>query len=139
MSRIMCFDYGTKRVGIAVTDSLQLIATALCTVHPNEIETFMDNYLKTEEVSEFVVGLPKHADGSLNEVERYIKGFVKRLNTKFPHIPVLRIDERYTSKIAQQSLLMSGLKKKDRKNKALVDQTSAVIMLQNYMKANKNI
>jgi len=129
----MCFDYGTKRTGIAVTDNLQMIATGLCTLHPDNIEAYLQSYFKTETVNLFVIGLPKKLDNSVNDVERYIKGFIKKLNTIFPHIPIERIDERFTSSMAQQSMLQGGLKKNDRQNKALVDQISATIMLQNYL------
>jgi putative Holliday junction resolvase len=133
MPRIMCFDYGTKRTGIAVTDNLQMIATGLCTLHPDNIEAYLQSYFIKETVNLFVIGLPKKLDNSVNDVERYIKGFIKKLNTIFPHIPIERIDERFTSSMAQQSMLQGGLKKNDRQNKALVDQISATIMLQNYL------
>jgi len=136
----MCFDYGTKRVGIAVTDNLQMIATGLCTLHPDEIESFIQNYCKTETVELFLIGLPKKLDNTVNDVERYIKGFIKKLNSTFPEIPVARIDERFTSAMAQQSMLQGGLKKNDRQNKALVDQISATLMLQNYLsQPHKNL
>ena len=133
MPRIMCFDYGTKRIGIAVTDNLQMIATGLCTLHPDNIEAYLQSYFIKETVNLFLIGLPKKLDNSVNDVERYIKGFIKKLNTIFPHIPIERIDERFTSSMAQQSMLQGGLKKNDRQNKALVDQISATIMLQNYL------
>lgn len=133
MPRIMCFDYGTKRVGIAVTDNLQLIATGLCTLHPDKIEAYLLEYIKTEVVELFLIGLPKNLDNSLNDIERYIKGFIKKLKHTFPQIPVERIDERFTSAIAQQTMLQGGLKKTDRQNKALVDQISATLMLQQYL------
>jgi len=129
----MCFDYGTKRVGIAVTDNLQMIATGLCTLHPDKIEEYLQSYCKTETVELFLIGLPKKLDNTVNDVERYIKGFIKKLNSNFPEIPIARIDERFTSSIAQHTMLQGGLKKNDRQNKALVDQISATIMLQNYL------
>lgn len=133
MPRIMCFDYGTKRVGIAVTDNLQIIATGLCTVHPDKVAEYLETYLKTETVELFLIGLPKKLDNTVNELERYIKGFIKKLNSSFPQIPTQRIDERFTSFMAQQTIVQSGLKKNDRQNKDLVDQISATIMLQNYL------
>ena len=133
MSRIMCFDYGTKRIGIAVTDNLQMIATGLCTLHPDQIEAFLETYFKTETVSIFLIGLPKKLDNTINDVERYIKGFIKKLQSNYPHIPIERIDERFTSSLAQQTMMLGGLKKQDRKDKALVDQISATIMLQNFI------
>ena len=133
MPRIMCFDYGTKRVGIAVTDNLKMIATGLCTLHPDKIDPYLQGYFKTEVVELFLIGLPKNLDNSLNDVERYIKGFIKKLKNSFPQIPVERIDERFTSAIAQQTMLQGGLKKTDRQDKALVDQISATLMLQQYL------
>jgi putative Holliday junction resolvase len=136
----MCFDYGTKRVGIAVTDNLQMIATGLCTLHPDIIDDYLKTYFATETVELFLIGLPKQLDNSINEVERYIKGFVKKLQKLYPHIPIERIDERFTSAMAQQTMLDGGLNKKDRQNKALVDQISATIMLQNYLiQPSKNL
>ena len=136
----MCFDYGTKRVGIAVTDNLQMIATGLCTLHPDKIEEYLQSYCKTETVALFLIGLPKKLDNTVNDVERYIKGFIKKLNSTFPETPVARIDERFTSSVAQQTMLQGGLKKNDRQNKALVDQISATIMLQNYLsQPHKNL
>jgi putative holliday junction resolvase len=140
MPRIMCFDYGTKRIGIAVTDNLQMIATGLCTLHPDKIEEYLQSYFKTETVELFLIGLPKKLDNTVNDVERYIKGFIKKLNSTFPEIPVARIDERFTSSIAQLTMLQGGLKKNDRQNKALVDQISATLMLQNYLsQPHKNL
>lgn len=136
MPRIMCFDYGTKRVGIAVTDNLKMIASGLCTIHPDKVEEFLQTYFKTEVVELFVVGLPKKLDNTVNEVERYIKGFIKKIQSQYPQIPVERIDERFTSSIAQQSIIQSGLGKQARQNKALVDQISATLMLQNYLNQN---
>ncbi|HRG58111.1 MAG TPA: Holliday junction resolvase RuvX [Bacteroidia bacterium] len=138
MPRIMCFDYGTKRVGIAVTDNLQMIASGLCTIHPDKVEEFLHTYFKTEVVELFVVGLPKKLDNTVNEVERYIKGFIKKIQIQFPQIPIERIDERFTSSIAQQSMLQGGLGKQARQNKALVDQISATLLLQNYLNQNIN-
>ena len=138
MARIMCFDYGTKRVGIAVTDNLKMIATGLGTLHPNEIDAYLQTYFKTETIELFLIGLPKKLDNTVNDVERYIKGFIKKLNTHFPHIPIVRIDERFTSSMAQQTMLQGGFKKNVRQNKALVDQISATIMLQNFLNQPEN-
>lgn len=140
MPRIMCFDYGTKRIGIAVTDNLQMIATGLCTIHPDKVEELLQTYFKTETVELFLIGLPKKLDNTVNDVERYIKGFIKKLQAVYPHIPIARIDERFTSTIAQQSMLQGGLKKNERQNKALVDQISATLMLQSYLnQPSKNL
>ncbi|MCC6251337.1 MAG: Holliday junction resolvase RuvX [Bacteroidia bacterium] len=134
MSRIMCFDYGTKRVGIAVSDPMQMIAGALCTLHPDKVLDFIIDYKRSETISCFVVGLPKNLDNSINEVERYIKGFIKKLNQNFPNIPVERIDERFTSVMAQKSMVMGGIKKSQRQEKGNTDQISATILLQDYLR-----
>lgn len=134
MPRIIAIDYGTKRVGLAVTDELKIIATALDTVPSHTVLDYLKKYCIENEVETFVLGLPKQMDGSSSESERYIQGFQNSLRKNFPTIPIVRYDERFTSKIASQSLLDSGLKKKDRKNKGLLDSVSAVLILQDYLK-----
>lgn len=131
--RIMAFDYGTKRIGIAVTDPLQLIATGLDTVHPKDIQEYLKKYLDGEVVSEFVVGEPKQMDGSDSQSAPHVKGFVNYLRKTYPNIPVRRIDERFTSKMASAVVAQSGLKKSDRQNKARLDTISATIILQSYL------
>lgn len=133
MARIMAFDYGTKRIGIAVTDSLQLIATGLDTIHPKDIMAYLKKYLQTEQVETFVVGEPKRMDGTPSQSEMHIKGFIKQLKKEFPNIPTERIDERFSSKMASAAIAQSGLKKSDRQNKERVDTISATIILQSYM------
>ena len=133
MSRIMAIDYGTKRVGLAVTDPQQLIATGLDTVHAKDVFSYLKNYTSKEMVSCFVVGEPKQLSAEDSQVKIHIDRFINRLKKNFPGIPVERYDERFTSRMASKTLLMSGLKKKDRQNKALVDMTSAIIILQSYM------
>jgi len=132
----MAFDYGTKRIGIAVTDPLQIIATALTTIHPNESLTFIKNYIQTEAVEKFIVGSPLQMDGSPSESAPHVNGFVKSLRKNFPDIPVVTIDERFTSKMASAVIAQSGLKKAKRQQKSLVDQISAVIILQSYMESS---
>ena len=129
----MCFDYGTKRVGIAVTDPLQLIASGLCAVHPNDVIQYIQEYHSKEPINLFLIGLPKKLDNTLNDVERYIKGFVKKLAIAFPAIPQERVDERFTSSLAQYAINNSGLKQKSRQEKSLTDMVSATIMLQDYL------
>lgn len=129
----MAFDYGTKRVGIAVTDPLQIIATGLTTVHTEKVFGFLENYLQEQEVSLFVVGDPKQMDGSPSETAGQVNGFVKRLRRKFPSIPVERMDERFTSKMAGRAILEAGAKKATRRNKELVDKVSATIILQDWL------
>lgn len=133
MTRILAFDYGVKRTGIAVTDELQLIASGLTTVETPKLFSFLTSYLKQEKVSVFVVGEPKQMNNTPSEIEVYIKKFIQKLNTTFPKIPVIRVDERFTSKIAYQSMVSTKLKKKHKHNKALVDEISATLILQSYL------
>ncbi|MBP1646472.1 MAG: putative Holliday junction resolvase [Bacteroidetes bacterium] len=129
----MAIDYGSKRVGLAVSDTQRIIATSLTTVETKKIFEFLDDYLKKEEVDEFVVGLAKQMDNTLSESSVYIEPFVLELAKKYPDKKIVRIDERFTSKIASRAILDSGARKKQRQNKALVDTVSAVIILQSYM------
>ncbi len=131
--RVMAFDYGTKRIGIAVTDPLQMIATGLETVHPNLIVEYLKKYLQTEQVETFVVGEPKQMDNTPSQSAIHVKGFVSLLKRTFPEIPVQMLDERFTSKMASAAILAGGVKKAGRQNKALVDTVSAVILLQFWM------
>lgn len=133
--RLMAFDYGTKRIGVAVTDPLQIIATALTTVHPLDIWTFLIDYLQTEQVETFVVGKPRQLDGSDSESASHVVGFVRKLKKTYPNIPIVEIDERFTSKMASAAIAQSGKKKKDRQQKGLVDTVSATIILQSYMES----
>jgi len=135
MARIMAIDYGTKRVGIAVTDPNRIIATGLDTVHSKDIIDFLKKYFLREEVDCIVVGEPKQMNAKDSESAVHVNQFVKQLTKTFPSIAVKRFDERFTSIMAKQAILMSGVKKKDRQNKALVDMTSAVIILQSYMES----
>lgn len=133
MARLLAFDYGTKRTGIAVTDDLQIIASGLTTVDTRNIFSFLMEYLKNETVELFIVGEPKQMNNKPSESEQHIKVFIEKLASTFPKIPIKRVDERFTSKLAFQSMLDSGLKKKQRQNKALIDEISATIILQTYM------
>lgn len=133
MPRLLAFDFGTKRLGIAVTDPMQLFATGLTTIHPKDAIVFLKNYLLTEQVETFIVGEPKQMDGTPSQSAPQVKGFVTILNKTFPDIPVEMIDERFTSKMASAVIAQSGLKKSDRQNKALVDTISATIILQSYL------
>jgi len=129
----MAIDYGQKRVGLAVTDEAQIIATALDTVHVKDIFQYLKQYLKKENVSSFVVGEPKQLNNKPSESVRFVDPFVKKLRKEFPLINVERYDERFTSKMAFQSMIDMGMKKKDRRDKANIDKISAVILLQSYM------
>ena len=133
MARILAFDFGKARTGIAVTDDLQIIASGLTTVQTKTIFTFLDNYLKSENVELFLVGEPKQMNNQPSESEVLITPFLKKLQNKYPKIPVERIDERFTSKMAFQTMIDSGLNKKQRRNKDLVDEISATIILQTYL------
>ena len=129
----MAFDYGTKRVGVAVTDPLQLIATALETVHARDIQDYVKAYVSREAVGAFVVGMPRQLDGSASESAQHVRGFVRSLRRAFPAIPVETIDERFTSKMASASIAQSGMTKKKRQDKSLIDSVSAVLILQSYL------
>lgn len=133
MARILAIDYGQKRTGIAISDELQIIASGLTTVYTKELIDFLSNYMRIEKVELILVGEPKQKDGSASESEVLIGPFLKQLDNKFPDIPVKRVDERFTSKMAFQSMIDGGLKKKQRQNKALVDEISATIILQDYL------
>lgn len=133
MPRILAIDYGKIRTGIAVTDELQIIASGLTTVATSDLISFLKEYTSKEHVELFLVGEPKQMDNSPSESEVLIIDFLKKLSKVFPNMPVTRVDERFTSKMAFQTMIDSGLKKKQRKNKALVDEISATIILQSYL------
>ena len=133
MARLMASDYGSKRVVIAVTDPMQIIATGLTTVHSKDLIDFLKTYTSKEEVECIVVGEPKQMNNEPSESARFIEPFVVHLKRTFPTIKVERMDERFTSKMAFQTMIDSGLKKKARQNKELVDEISATIILQSYM------
>ena len=136
MAKALGIDYGKKRVGIAISDSVQIIATALTTIDTPNIFTFLKDLLEKEEIDCFVVGEPKNLDGTPTDSTVITKEFVAKLSKKYPHISIKRIDERFTSKIAKQSILDAGIKKMKRRDKALVDKVSAAIILQSYLDAN---
>lgn len=131
--RILAFDYGTKRIGIAVTDPLQIIATGLDTIHPKDIVEYLKNYLSRESVELFVIGEPLQMDGTPSQSAPHIKGFITILKKHFPEIPIERIDERFTSKMASAVVAQSGFKRSDRKDKSRLDTISATIILQTYL------
>jgi len=133
LSRVLAIDFGLKRTGIAVTDPLQIIASGLTTVNTKDIYNFLKTYVKQEPVECFVIGLPKQMDGTNSESEVHIQKFIKVLEVEFPEIPVKRVDERFTSKMAVNAMIESGLKKSKRRNKAMVDEISATIILQTYL------
>jgi len=136
LGRILAIDYGRKRVGLAVTDPLQMIANSLTTVHAKDIWTFLSDYLTKETVDCIVVGYPKQMNNQASEAVRYINPFLKRLQKLYPGMDIQLVDERFTSKMAHQTMIDAGLKKKSRQNKALVDSISATIILQSYLEQN---
>lgn len=135
MGRILAIDYGQKRVGLAVTDALQISANGLDTVLVHEVLDYLERYTQKEEVEKFVIGLPKQMNGQDSDSMQYIRPFVTGLQRKFPHIELVYVDERFTSVLAHKTMLEAGLKKKDRQNKELVDKISATIILQSYLES----
>ena len=133
MPRILCIDYGKKRTGIAVTDPLQIIATGLTTVDSHELISFLKKYFQQEEVELIVIGEPKNLDDSDTHATPLVNAIIKKLEKEFPKIPIKKVDERFTSKMAKQAMIDMGMKKKDRRNKRTVDEIAATIMLQEYM------
>ncbi len=136
MSRILAIDYGQKRTGIAVTDTLQMIANGLATVETKELEKFIVDYVAKEDVSVIVVGKPTQMNGEDSENMKRIEPFFSRLKKLFPEKEITYYDERFTSVLAHQTMLQSGIGKKARQNKALVDKISATIILEDYMQRN---
>ena len=133
MGRILAIDYGSKRVGLAVTDPLRMIASGLTTIHSKDLIVYLEEYLKKEKVDEIVVGKPKNLMNKKSDSARFIDPFVVHLSKKFPDVKIVRYDERFTSALAHQTMLMGGVKKKDRQNKETVDLISAIIILQDYL------
>ena len=135
MGVIIGIDYGKKRIGLAHTDPKQLIASGLCTLSTPKVIEYLENYMNHTPIEKFVVGQPKQRDGKYSEVENDILKFIIDLQNNFETIPVFRQDERFTSKIAHKSLIESGVNKKTRNNKALVDQISATLILQSFLES----
>ncbi len=137
MGRILAIDYGTKRIGLAVTDPLKIIATALDVVHPLDIIDYLKKYDAKENIEKFVVGHPKTVKNEDSNSMQHIKGFLKKLRQAFPDTPIEMVDERFTSVIAHKAMLDGGLKKKARQNKETVDKISATLILQTYLQQNQ--
>ncbi|ATA75311.1 Holliday junction resolvase RuvX [Capnocytophaga canis] len=133
MYRILAIDYGVKRCGIAVTDPMQIIASGLTTVATNELLQFLKKYVNEENVREIIVGKPKRMNNEDSDIEALILNFINKLTSEFPELTILREDERFTSKMAFQTMIDSGMKKKQRQNKELIDEISATIILQSYL------
>lgn len=137
MGRILAIDYGKKRVGLAVTDPMQMIANGLDTIHPNELMKYLDKYCSSENVETIVVGYPKQMNNTDSEAVEYIRPFLKKLRKQFPDIPVELEDERFTSKMALDTMIQGGMKKKQRQDKSNVDRISATIILQSFLERKK--
>ncbi len=135
MARILSIDYGLKRTGIAVTDPLQIIATGLTTLHSKELIPFLKEYFIKEPVELIIIGWPTNWDDSATHATPLVEKAIKELQKNFPQMPLKKVDERYTSKMAKDAMLEMGMKKKDRRNKALVDEIAATIMLQEYLRS----
>ena len=133
MGRLLAIDYGSNRTGIAVTDEMQIIASGLTTVDTKTLMDFLKSYTTKETVNLILIGLPKQMNNELSESEPLILKFIKRLAKELPDMPIQRVDERFTSKMAFQTMIDIGLNKKQRKNKALVDEISATLILQSYL------
>lgn len=137
MPRILAIDYGVKRTGIAVTDDFQIIASGLTTVPSETVISFLQKYFEAEDVVEVLIGEPKQMNGQPSESSPIIENFVTIFRSTFPDMKVVRVDERFTSKMAFQTMIDSGLSKKQRQNKALIDEISATIMLRDYISRKK--
>lgn len=133
MPRILSIDYGGKRTGIAVTDPFKMIATGLCTVETPKLIGFLKEYLSKETVERVIVGMPTNWDDSATHATPLVERFIKDFQKNFPAVPILTVDERYTSKMAKDAMLQMGLKKKQRRDKAMVDKIAATIMLQDFL------
>ena len=136
MPRIIAIDYGLKRTGIAVTDPLKIIATGLTTVNSKELITFLKNYFSKEEVELVIIGEPKNMDDSDTHATPLVKKFITEFQKLFSKIPIKKVDERFTSKMASQAMIDMGLKKMQRRDKKLIDEIAATIILQEYLQAN---
>ncbi len=133
MPKLLGIDYGKKRTGIAETDDLQIVASGLTTVDTEKLMDFLLDYLSKNQVEKIIIGESLDLDGNKNPIEREIEKFIQKFKKKFPEIEIVREDERYTSKMAFDAMLKGGVKKKKRRNKALIDQVSAALILQSYL------
>ena len=139
MGRLLCLDYGRKRVGIAVTDPLKIIASGLETVPTQQIRDYIKAYLKSEDVDGLVVGYPRTLRNEASEAVRYIDPFLKWFEKEFPEVRLVRYDERFTSRMAERAIIEAGVKKMARRDKGLVDKVSASLILQSFLDAENNL
>jgi putative holliday junction resolvase len=133
MGRILAIDYGMKRTGLAVTDPLRIIATALDMVETSKLIDYLKKYFQSEQVEKIIIGLPKRLNNTDSEIAPEVRKFIEKFKTTFPDKPIQTVDERFTSSMAQQAMIEGGMKKKDRQVKGNVDKISAVLILQSYM------
>ncbi|MDR3273202.1 MAG: Holliday junction resolvase RuvX [Flavobacteriaceae bacterium] len=133
MAQILAVDFGEKRCGLAVTDDMQIIASGLAGIFTEELIPFLEKYFTENSVETLVIGLPTRLNGELSEVETSIQKYIKKISNRFPRLPIERMDERFTSKIASQAISQSGKNKKQRENKHLLNEVSAVLILQSYL------
>ncbi len=138
MGRILAIDYGTKRIGLAITDPLQIFASPLNTIRPDEFDHFITEYLESEAIDEFVIGYPVTMNNQPSEVVRFINPFIRKLKKRYPEKPVHLVDERFTSRMAFQAMIDGGVKKRERLDKAMVDKISASIILQSFLDKRSN-
>jgi putative Holliday junction resolvase len=136
MARILSIDYGGKRTGLAVTDPLKIIATGLQTVETPKLLSFLKDYFSKEQVELVIIGMPVNWDDTATHATPLVQKFIKEFQKNFPSIPIKEVDERFTSKLASQAMLQMGMKKKQRQNKAMLDEIAATIMLQEYLQHN---
>jgi len=136
MARILAIDYGKKRTGLAVTDPLQIIANGLTTVNTQELFDYLKAYISKEDVEKIIIGLPYQLDGSPTDATPSVLHCIRRLKNSFPNIPIVPVDEQFSSKMASRAMVEMGMKKKDRQKKELIDEIAATILLQEYMQAN---
>ena len=136
MARILAIDFGKKRTGLAVTDPLQIIANGLTTVNTQELFDYLKAYIAKEDVEKIIIGLPYQLDGSPTDATPSVLHCIRRLKNSFPAIPIVPVDEQFSSKMASRAMVEMGMKKKDRQKKELVDEIAATILLQEYMQAN---
>ncbi len=137
MGRILAIDYGLRRTGLAVTDPMRIIATALATVETTQLVTFLKGYFLKEQVDEVVIGMPKRLNNTDSEIAPQVRQFVEHFNVTFPEMPIFQTDERFTSAMARRAMLDGGMKKKERRIKANVDKISATLILQNYLEMKR--
>lgn len=133
MSRILAIDYGSKRVGIAVTDPMQIVANGLTTIHSKDVMNYLAEYMEKETVDTIVIGYPTNLDGTETDATPLVKGFVRKIRKAFPAQTIETWNEQFTSKSAKNAMIEGGLRKKQRQDKALVDKISATLILQSYL------